>query len=723
MHVLNSGRSVRPKALLANLALVVWGASTFCTAFAEAESQGSTHGLTTVIVTAPLNRAMEVNAGAFGAKDTMEIPISIQSYSAKTITDLSARTVQDVLENDSSVTGASYGSGFDNFRIRGFVMDNFNTVRRDGLSLAPHHDMPLELFERVDVLKGPSGFLYGFNSPGGTVNYLSKRPTLAPFTRLTLQGSDLQGRYAAIDTSDSAFDGKFGYRLNAGYEKNGDFDHAYDLERKFIGLSTDFRLSDRALLQLSADYSSKTNLADPLLRADQSGRADPLDPDSYVRPPRINQRDALAPSWFRHKTEGHNIDAKFEYSLNDNWTSVTQANYSRVERHGGYNDLFDIQPNGNIGYADYYVSRGEVFSTWSIQSYLAGSFLTGDVLHDVFIGASHKQFTDRSPFWDFVESSGALTPGDVSVGNILNPVQPPKWDFGSENDVEFDSTIKESSVFASDLINLNDRFDVLLGGRYIRYRASHLSASAPPQDEDVFVPTVALIYRPVNSIMAYLSYTRGFEKGEYSSLFVLNPNQPSDAIESEQVEIGIKAAVSDWLNLGIAAFDIERDANYVNQSNYFVSGGKYHHRGIEFTGTGKVTDQLTLHGNWAYLDTELRGVIDQTVLGQRSEGVPRLKGALGTRYAFAQVPGLSVDTTLSYVGSRPIDAQNSGFIPSYTLWDAGISYATKISNTPATLRLHGKNLTDKYYYASTIYQGGLMVGRGREVYLSAQFDL
>ncbi|TFY95172.1 hypothetical protein DYL61_04255 [Pseudomonas nabeulensis] len=59
------------------------------------------------------------------------------------------------------------------------MMDNFNTVRRDGLTLAPHHDMPLELFERVDVLKGPSGFLYGFNSPGGSVNYLTKRPTLA----------------------------------------------------------------------------------------------------------------------------------------------------------------------------------------------------------------------------------------------------------------------------------------------------------------------------------------------------------------------------------------------------------------------------------------------------------------------------------------------------------------------------------------------------------------
>ncbi len=684
-------------------------------------ADGAITELEAVTVTAPpLNKALEVNAGAFGAKDTMEIPISIQSYSAKTIAESSARTVQDVLEKDPSVTGASYGSSFDNFRIRGFVMDNFNTVRRDGLTLAPHHDMPLELFERVDVLKGPSGLLYGFNSPGGTVNYLTKRPTLDPFTNVSLQGSSLQGRYIAIDTSDSAFDGAFGYRLNAGYEKNGDFDHAYDLERKFLGLSTDFRISDRALLQLSADYSSKTNLADPLLRADQSGRANPLDPSSYVLPPRVNRRDALSPSWFRHKTEGQNIDAKFEYNLNDSWTSVTQANYSRVERHGGFNDLFDIQPNGDIGYADYYVSRGEVFSTWSLQSYLAGKFLTGDVLHDVFFGASHKQFKDRSPYWDFVESGGALTPGDVSVGNILNPVQPPKWHFGPENDLEFHTTIKESSVFASDLITLNDYFEVLLGGRYIQYRARNLSADALPQDKNAFVPTGALIFRPTANIMTYLSYTRGFEKGEYAPFYVHNANQPSDAIESEQLEIGLKADINRWLNLGVAAFNIERDANYVNLDNYFVSGGQYRHRGVEFTGTANVTDQLTLLGNLAYLDTELRGVTDQSVLGKRSEGVPRWKGALGGRYAFAQVPGLSIDTMLSYTGSRPVDAQNSGFVPSYTLWDAGISYDTKLGDTPTTFRLHGKNLTNKYYYASALYQGGLMVGRGREVFLSTQ---
>lgn len=177
---------------------------------AAQEREESVTELEATQVSAPLNKALEVNAGGFGAKDAMEIPLAIQSYSSKTIADSSARTAVDVLSLDPSVLSSSGGSGFDNFRLRGFAMDNFNTIRRDGLTLAPHHDVPLENVERIDVLKGPSGFLYGFNSPGGTINYILKRPTLEPLLNVSVQGSSLLGRYVAIDTSDSFNDGAFG---------------------------------------------------------------------------------------------------------------------------------------------------------------------------------------------------------------------------------------------------------------------------------------------------------------------------------------------------------------------------------------------------------------------------------------------------------------------------------------------------------------------------------
>jgi len=115
-------------------------------------------------------------------------------------------------------------------------------------------------------------------------------------------------------------------------------------------------------------------------------------------------------------------------------------------------------------------------------------------------------------------------------------------------------------------------------------------------------------------------------------------------------------------------------------------------------------------------------VVDPSTLGKRSEGVPAWNAGIRAGYTLTSLPGLSIDGTISYVGSRPIDAQNSGFIPGYTLFNAGISYQWKWDDTPIKLRLYGNNLTDKYYYASTFYQGGLEVGKTRELFLSAHIE-
>jgi len=685
---------------------------------AENNSDNEVLELYAVTVTAPLNDTLEVNAGAFGARDKMEIPLVIENYGREVIHQADNRTVADVLTVlDPSVTSASFGGGFDNLRLRGFSGDLFNTLRIDGLALAPHQDMPLELVERVDVLKGPAGFLYGFNSPGGSINYQPKRPTKEPFTRVTVQGSSLSGRYAALDNSTSFADGKFGYRLNTGYSETGNFNHFGDFERKFIGVTTDFRLSSAALLQINVNWTDTQSMADPLLRADQGSRANPLDPSSYILPPKVNRRHALSPSWFRHGIEASNFDAKLEYTLNNNWTAVGQWNFSRVKHDAAYNDLFDIQPNGDIGYAALAIRRASRYDSWTGQSYLTGMLETGRLLHEVFVGASHHMNHDRSPLWDVDESVGGVPVGDVSVGNIRHPMQPPRIHYRATNALDYNSNIQESSVFASDLLTLNDQFQVMLGGRYIRFEARNHYAGANTERKNAFVPTVALMWRPAPDWMAYISHSRGLERGEYAPYNAVNAAQSTDTIESRQYEIGLKAQFGEGRSLGLALFDLQRDASYLNANNYFVSNGKYQHRGIELTGSTRLFQRLNIAGNVAFLDTELKKVDDPTTLGKRSAGAPRWKAAMQARYAFAN--GFSVEGTVNHVGHSAVDAQNSGFIPGYTLFSASVSYDTTIATTPVTFRLQGRNLGNKYYYPG-VNSGGLQIGRGRELFLSAQ---
>ncbi len=663
----------------------------------------------------PLNDTHTVNVGAFGERDLMDIPLSIQNYSAADFEIKAARTLLDVLQNDPSVQSASVGGAYDNFRLRGFAIDFTNTLRRDGLSLAPYQDVPLENIERIDALKGPSGFLYGFNSPGGSINYIVKRPTADPFWKLSGHLSSLQGRYVALDTSHSTAGGFLGVRVNGAYEKVGDFDHAGDLERKFIGAATDLRLTESTVLQLNADYQRSSRIADPLLRADQSARVDPLDPSTFIEPPHVDRRDLLSPSWFRYETDARNLDAKLDMKLREGWFAVLQGNYSENTRDQAFQDLFDIAPNGDIGAGSaLFYTPGQRYAVSTVQGFIGGKFQTGSLGHDIFTGAAYKEFTNRR--------TAAVFP-EITVGNVLDPVDPPEVDLGPAVFTRKD-TIREKSVFFSDLLTFTPRWQALVGARYVDYssfRKSAVGVRSADYDESAFVPSFGLIFKPVPDMTTYASYSRGLEQGEFAPFSANNAGEQTAPIESEQYELGVKADLAETWNVGVAVFQIEREAGYVNLANDFVLDGNLRHRGIEATVNTRVATGLKVGASLAYLNTKLEDVIEAAVLGKRTEGTPKWTGGLSVDYSVPAVKGLSVGSSLNYVSSRAIDAQNSGFIDGYTLVDATVAYATKWASRPVSVRLIARNLFDKYYYASAFTQG-LSVGRPREVIMAVSAD-
>lgn len=679
-------------------------------AVAQEEPARSTGGDEIIVTTQPLNEVLDVNVGAFGAKNPLDVPLSIESYDAEDVVNSASRTLLDVLKADPSVQPASTGGNYDNFRLRGFAIDFVNTLRRDGLSLAPYQDVPFENIERIDLLKGPSGFLYGFNSPGGSINYVVKRPSREQFLTATAELTSLRGRYAAIDGSTAVQDGSIGVRVNAAYEKDGDFNHARDLERVFASAAVDVRLSEAMLLQLNGDYQWKDLVADPLLRADQSGRADPLDPASYVTPPRIDRRALLAPSWYRYTTEAFNLDARFEARVADGWTAIVQANRSQNTRDGAFTDYFDIQPDGTIGYADLFFDPAARFRVTSVQGYLSGKFRTGGIGHEMFVGASHKI---QDNFWPAVFIDSTTVPiEDISVGNILDPVQPPVFDLSPLPRRDYSGRTREDSIFVSDIVTLADLVQVMLGGRYIWYRSTQ---GTTVYDESQFVPAVGLVLKPRRDLSIYANYARGLETGEYAPISANNAGEQSAPIRSTQYEVGIKADLGPAFNLGLAAFQIKKQAGFVNTANDFVLDGNFRHRGIELTANGRPAPGLTLSAQLAYLDTRLQDVIDPTVLGKRTEGVPAWQGGLSAEYAVAGLTGLTLNGGVRFVSDRPVDAQNSGFIGGYALVDGGVRYETRLGGTPVAFRLIGKNLLNRYYYSSVFYSSGLEVGRPREV--------
>ena len=106
--------------------------------------------------------------GVLGNKDMMDVPFSVTGYTEETIRNQQSETIADVLANDPSVrTGYSYGNFGEMFVIRGFPLYG-EDIAVDGLyGNAPRQIVGLEMYERVEVLKGSNAFLNGV-APSGS---------------------------------------------------------------------------------------------------------------------------------------------------------------------------------------------------------------------------------------------------------------------------------------------------------------------------------------------------------------------------------------------------------------------------------------------------------------------------------------------------------------------------------------------------------------------------
>ncbi|WP_126283520.1 TonB-dependent siderophore receptor [Burkholderia stagnalis] len=645
----------------------------------------------------------DVNVGALGAKDPKDLPLSVASYSAELIEAQRARTLMDVLKNDPSVQNTAVGGAMDNISIRGFPVDWTNTMRRDGMPVAPYYDLPLENVERVDVLKGPSGFLYGVNSPGGTVNYVLKRPTRDRFTTVTGEVRSYDGYYGAVDTGGPIGDGQFGYRFNVAGEKVGNFGHSGDLRRTFVSGAIDWAISPRALLRLNFDYQNKRLAAQPVIGTQPDGSL----------PPQFDPRTLLGQPWLQYRTNTFNIGGQFDFKLTDNWTFTTQIAQSYNNRDAAFPDVYSVAANGDILSGDIYLSPNQSFRVLSTNTFVSGKFNTGPLANQLVTGVSTRNYDSQQ---------GGFGVMPITVGNIFNPVYSP-----ARTTTFPGKTVTKNfqpSVFISDLIDIGSHWSVMLGLRHVRYRDDSYvpSGAGTHYETSVNVPSAGLIFKPLPSLSTYVSYSEGFEQGGVAPYNTRNAGQNLAPVKSKQYEAGVKADIGSDLTVNAAVFRIEKTLQYVNAANDFVQAGKQRHTGVELTANGRVTRDLSIVAGAAYLHTQQDDTGDPATNGKRAANVPTFQASAFLDYRIAAVSGLNVDAGVYYVGRRPLDAANTVSLPGYVRFDAGARYQTRIGGHTTIFRAGVQNLTDKRYWAAANYNA-VWPGQPRTFFLSAQVDM
>ncbi|MBO9354397.1 TonB-dependent siderophore receptor [Bordetella petrii] len=625
-----------------------------------------------------------VSAGALGTRTPLETPFSTTVVTAADLEERQVNKLGDVFALDASVTdnSAAYGAWASYLSVRGLALDWQNSFRIDGKPFLSYvTTLPYEHFEQIDLLKGASGFMYGFGSPGGLVNYVTKRPTDEPVRSVELgyesqsllrQHVDLGGRVGD--------DGRFGYRLNVTHNEGSTYNGG-SLYQTAVSLALDAHLSDKLSWDFQSIYQDRKVIGqEPTIYAGALAGNELPDPVRNSR--KLVGEGPYADNAFRFYSTGLN------YEFSPDWTLRTDYTYNTTRTRRNESVLFLQNQAGD--YDDYRSDYGEAYSYNQWQTMLQGRFYTGALQHQVVLGASwQKQKNDYS-------ADGVYQL--QGTGNLRRQNTNRYYSDGSL-DLYRAAEITQKAVFASDTVDLTHGWSVLGGLRYTDYeqqgfdpdgtRATHYKQNG------VLTPTVALMFNFTPQTMAYASYVESLEPGSSVGNIYANFGELLDPLKSKQYELGIKTGQADWAATA-ALFRIEKKAEYANASNELVQDGKSVFQGLELSASTRVASHWTVGGSLMLLDSEYKRGADH--IGNRVAGAPKFVAAAQVAYTVPQLPGLSLRADVKYTGATMLGASNRIEVPGYAIVNIGARYDTRIYGYETTFRAGINNLADKRYW-------------------------
>lgn len=662
------------------------------------------------------------SVAGFSDASLLKTPASVISLGREQMQDLNIRSTTDAMKFDASVSDSYNAVGYaEMFSIRGFLLDNASSYRKDGLAISGDTQIPLENKERFEILKGLAGLQAGVTTPAGLLNYVTKRPTNTPLRSATFEARERGTLYGAIDVGGRFEDRRFGYRINAAAEKLRSYVKGADGERQFISAALDWQISPRAQVELDMDYQSKSQLTAPGYQL-IAGVALP----SNISPKTmLNNQPWSKPV----DTKSSNVGLRFEYQLSDAWRATLSAN-----RHSFRRDDFAAFPygcseegegfypgfcsNGHYDVYDYQ-STGERKNPFATQALLQGKFATGSMQHAFTFGLSELS---RSDYY------GEYVYDYVGYSNIYqNRIVPPVSADRSTGPVLEQRRDRERSIIVQDIVTLNPKMTVHAGLRYVAVKRDDRNNKTfellRSEDTGFLLPNVALVYSPVPDWTVYGSLSHGMEHGGTADMGSENEFVTLSPSRSKQLEFGVKGIVNDSVTVSAALFQIKRGKEYYNEGNFLVRNGEQEHRGLELAAQGNATANLTYSISMMALNMQQSGT-GSFVDGKRPENVPAFKSSAVLEYAVPAIAGLKVNGAWQYSGKKAFDDRNTVFVPDYHVFDLGASYKTRMGGSAATIRFYVKNVADKFYWrdVTPLLGGYLFPGAPRTAGLSAQFD-
>ncbi|HGY1166777.1 TPA: TonB-dependent siderophore receptor [Citrobacter braakii] len=667
----------------------------------------------------------DIDVGPQGNKAWVDTPYSTTTVTKMMIENQQAQSVSELLKYSPSTQMQARG-GMDVGRpqsrgMQGSVVAN---SRLDGLNIVSTTAFPVETLERLDVLNSLTGALYGPASPAGQFNFIAKRPTEETLREVTLGYQSRSAFTGHVDLGGHIDDdNRFGYRVNIlNEEGEGNLDDS-TLRRKLLSVAMDWNIQPGTQLQLDASHYEFVQKGYPGSFSYGPGIKLPSAPDPK------NKNLALSTAGNDLTTD--TVSTRLIHYLNDDWSVTAGVGWQQADRAMRSVSSKIINDQGDISRTMKDSTAAGRFRVLSNTATLNGHVDTGSIGHDI-------AFSTTGYVWSLYSAKGTGSSYNWGITNMYNPSEMTEKGDGkirTSGDRYKSGVNTQQSITVGDTITLTPKWSTMfyLSQSWIQSQSYNKNGHKTSQiDEDGLSPNAALMYKITPNVMTYISYAESLEQGGTAPINsdVKNAGQTLDPYRSKQYEVGLKADVS-GLNLGAALFRLERPFAYVDPNDdVYKEQGNQVNNGLELTASGNVWQGLNVYSGVTFLNPKLKDTASDSTSDKQVVGVPKVQANMLAEYSLPSIPQWVYSANIHYTGKRAANDTNTAWAGSYTTWDLGTRYTTKISNVPTTFRVVVNNVFDKHYWASIFPSGtdgdngspSAFIGSGREVRASVTLD-
>ena len=618
----------------------------------------------------------------------LKTPASVGVVTGWLLEEQGGTALGEALQNVSGVNVQTQSGVADFFVVRGFDSIANGLVMVDGASEPEISFYQLYNVERVEVLKGPGGFLYGGNPIAATINMVRRQPEPGDFLSLGLEAGSFGTYGADLDWNTGSSDA-FGFRLNGLWrESDGWRDRPSEVQAVNPGFT--WRPNESSALHVNLEFLDTSFAPDsglPIL----SGFFTPSGSPEVADVPR--ERSYQSP--FDHSDqETRRAQADYERQLSANVSLRDKAYYRRLDWDTSSAIFNGVFPGAT---GDLVVSRSLVllddqqeFLGNQLEAVIAAK--TGGVTHQILAGVEVARLDDQ-----FTLDVGFLP--DISLGNPIETAQPPIFLIPGQSQAG-DTSSLVIAPYVTDQISLSDRFQVLAGARFdsIDYEDD---ATATERSFSQVSPLLGLVFAPTPSLSLYANTGRSFAP---PSSRVVGEREPE---ESQQTEAGVKANL--WggkAQATLAVYDLERENVAIpDRTGITRQTGTQQSRGVELELAAEPLPRLRTFFSYAYTDAELTEFAELVFLGpippffavvDRSGNTPAFApehiANLWVSRRFGN--GLGAGIGGRYLSQQFIAEDNAFELDDTATLNAALFYDLK----DWSLAAHFDNLTDEEYF-------------------------